>query len=133
VASTGPILFFDGECGLCARSVAWCLRHDRRRVLRFAPLQGETYAALDVPAKPLDMSTMVLADENGLHTRSDAVLRMMRSVGGVWGTLAAGLGILPRCLTDWLYTVVSARRMTWFEGVDRCEFVRETDRERFLA
>ncbi|MCC6889643.1 MAG: DUF393 domain-containing protein, partial [Hyphomicrobiales bacterium] len=71
--STGPILFFDGECGLCARSVAWCLRQDRRRVLRFAPIQGRTYREIGDPGKPTDGSTMVLVDERGLHVRSDAV------------------------------------------------------------
>ena len=41
-ASAGPVLFFDGVCGLCDRTVTWLFEHDRRHVLRFAPLQGET-------------------------------------------------------------------------------------------
>ena len=68
-----PVLFFDGECGLCHRSVAWFQRHDRRRVFRYAPLQGETYAALPEPG-PTDLSSMVVVDERGLWTESDAVI-----------------------------------------------------------
>jgi predicted DCC family thiol-disulfide oxidoreductase YuxK len=40
VAATGPVLFFDGECGLCNRVVRLMLRLDRRGRLRYAPLQG---------------------------------------------------------------------------------------------
>ncbi len=36
----GPVLLFDGECGLCHRLVRRLLRLDRRGMLRFAPLQG---------------------------------------------------------------------------------------------
>src|SRR4051812_37486572 len=35
-----PVLFFDGECGLCNRVVRLLLRLDTRGRLRFAPLQG---------------------------------------------------------------------------------------------
>jgi hypothetical protein len=38
-----PILFFDGECGVCTRTVRFLLHRDRRRrSLRFASLQGNT-------------------------------------------------------------------------------------------
>lgn len=130
--SNGPTLFFDGECGLCARAVQWCLRRDRRRVLRFAPLRGETYGALDAPNKPTDMTTMVLRDVDGVHVRSDAVLRLMRHVGGAWSVLAAAGRVVPRGLRDAVYRRVAARRMLWFGAADRCAFVKEEDRARFL-
>ena len=36
----GPVLLYDGDCGFCAESVQLVLRHERRRRVRFAPLQG---------------------------------------------------------------------------------------------
>ena len=39
-----PIVFYDGDCGLCDRFVRWMLRRDRGHHYRFAPLQGETAA-----------------------------------------------------------------------------------------
>ncbi len=38
-----PILFFDGVCGLCNRTVDFVLQEDRDRRFLFAPLQGETF------------------------------------------------------------------------------------------
>ena len=130
--STGPILFFDGECGLCARSVRWCLRHDRRRVMRFAPLQGETYAAISTPGKPTDMQSMVLSDADGLHVRSDAVLRLLHHIGGPWAVLGILGKLLPRRVRDAIYARIAARRMLWFGPADRCAFVNESERARFL-
>src|SRR6188508_2010974 len=76
-ANTGPILFFDGDCGLCTRAVQWCLTHDHKHTLRFAPLQGSTYAAVTNAGKPTELNTLVLLDEDGLHVRSSGALRMI--------------------------------------------------------
>ena len=35
------LVFFDGECGLCDRTVQWLLNNDDNELLYFAPLQGE--------------------------------------------------------------------------------------------
>lgn len=127
----GPILFYDGNCGLCARSVAWCLRRDRRRVLRFAPLQGETYAIAG-GERPTDLSTVTLLDGDGLHVRSEAVLRALRAVGGPWAAIAAVARLIPRGLRDAVYRYVAAHRMGWFGPAEACDLPTAEDRSRFL-
>ena len=42
---TGPVLLFDGECGLCNRVVRLAAALDREGKLRFAPLQGPSAQA----------------------------------------------------------------------------------------
>jgi hypothetical protein len=37
-----PVIFFDGICGLCNRTVDFVIARDHSRLFRFAPLQGET-------------------------------------------------------------------------------------------
>src|ERR1700757_233690 len=37
------IIFFDGVCGLCNRTVDFVLREDRDRNFLFSALQGETF------------------------------------------------------------------------------------------
>lgn len=127
-----PILFYDGECGLCARSVQWCLDHDRRGVLRFAPLQGETYARLDRSDRPMDLGTVVLLDGDGLHVRGDAVLRLLKHVGGGWRVLGAIGRVVPRPVRDAAYDFVARRRLVWFGGADRCRLPIAAMRSRFL-
>jgi len=45
-AGARHVVFYDGVCGLCDRSVQFLLARDRERVLHFAPLQGPTAAAV---------------------------------------------------------------------------------------
>ena len=127
-----PILFYDGECGLCARTVQWCLDHDQRQRLRFAPLQGATYAALDIESKPLDLNTVVLFDEGRLHVTSDAVLRLLRHVGGVWGVWGNLGRIVPRFVRDASYRFIARRRHKWFGAADRCRLPTQAESARFL-
>ncbi|MEE2972054.1 MAG: DCC1-like thiol-disulfide oxidoreductase family protein [Planctomycetota bacterium] len=124
-----PVLFFDGECGLCHRSVAWFQRHDRHRVLRYAPLQGATYASLPEPG-PTDLSSMVLVDERGLWIESDGVLAGLRAIGGGWRAAASIGRIIPRFLRDAAYRFVARRRIGWFGAADVCDL--PGDRARFL-
>ena len=81
----GPILFYDGECGLCARWVQFCLARDRHGVLRYAPLQGATYAALPLTDKPQKMNSVVVLDQGRLLAEAEAVLVSL--VGGASLTL----------------------------------------------
>ncbi len=132
VAST-PILFYDGECGLCARSVQWCLDHDRRGELRFAPLQGKTYAALNFADKPADLGTVVLLDGRRLFVRSDAVIGILRQVGGAWPVLAFLGRLVPRFLRDAGYRFIARRRHAWFGSAERCRLPSAGESARFLA
>lgn len=131
-SSTAPILFYDGECGLCAKSVQWCLDHDSRQKLRFAPLQGSTYAALALEAKPTELSTVVLYDAGRLYVRSDAVLRLLRHIGGGLGFLGSIGRVVPRFLGDAAYRFIATRRHSWFGAADRCRLPTPSESARFL-
>jgi predicted DCC family thiol-disulfide oxidoreductase YuxK len=130
---SAPILFYDGECGLCAKSVQWCLDHDARARLRFAPLQGPTYAALELAAKPTELDTVVLFEEGRLHVQSDAVLRLLRHVGGGLSVLGALGRVIPRFLRDAAYRFIARRRHAWFGAADRCRLPTPSENARFLA
>ena len=50
------ILFFDGVCGLCNKSVDFVLTRDQQGRIKFSPLQGETAARLLTPADLQDLT-----------------------------------------------------------------------------
>jgi predicted DCC family thiol-disulfide oxidoreductase YuxK len=127
-----PILFYDGECGLCARTVQWALAHDRRATLRFAPLQGTTYGAITDPGKPTNLNTMVLLDEGTLQLRSTGALRMMQHLGGPWSTFARIALRIPRPLRDLVYNAVARHRLAWFGTADSCRIPTPAESNRFL-
>lgn len=127
---TGPIAFYDGECGVCNWAVQFLSRRDAHARLSFAALQGETARAL-MPAELVrDLDTMALMEGERLSLRSTAVLRAILLTGGFVG-LVARLGLLvPRPLRDAAYRLFARNRQR--VGVSACRLLSLRERERFL-
>jgi predicted DCC family thiol-disulfide oxidoreductase YuxK len=127
------LVLYDGECGLCDRLVQWLLSHDKKGVLSYAPLQGET-------ARPFatgDLDTMVFVERDAdgrtrVYERSRGVFRILQKLGGVWRAVA-WLRVLPRFVTDAGYRFVSSHRLRWFGRVDACRVPDASVKARFLA
>lgn len=105
-----PIIFYDGDCGICSRFVQRMLKIDKRGEFLFAPIQGETAAKYlsERPADPKEWS-IIMIDEQGTYEASTAVLRIMKRVGWGFGLPALGL-VVPRPIRDWAYNLVSRNR-----------------------
>ena len=129
---THPILFYDGECGLCDRSVRWIMARDRAHRFRFAPLQGKTYAALEREDKPGDLSTIVALIGVDLLIRSDAALALGRELGGPWKVLAHVASVVPRPLRDACYRLIARHRKRFFGGSEACRLPSADEREQLL-
>jgi predicted DCC family thiol-disulfide oxidoreductase YuxK len=128
------LVLYDGECGLCDRSVQWLLRHDKQAVLRYAPLQGATARDFVERTDAFDTIVFVEKDDGGLRVshRSRAAFRILSRLGGVWRVIS-WLRILPAALTDLVYRFVAARRIRGFGRVDACRLPDPSVRARFLA
>ena len=137
ISELSRILFYDGDCGLCAQSVRFFLRTDRHKRICFAPLQGETAQSF-LPANLRDaqcLSTVVYrrsdSDGQSLLLRSDAVARALIDVGGVWSYLGRLLRLIPSPLRDWGYNLIVKNRLKLFPD-DACALPTEQARERLL-
>jgi predicted DCC family thiol-disulfide oxidoreductase YuxK len=127
-----PIMFFDGVCHLCNRSVDFLLRVDRAGRLRFAPIQGETARELLPPMQEEpERWAIFLADEAGLHEASDAVLRICSVLGAPW-TLLGVFAIVPRAVRDAAYRFVARSRYRWFGRYETCRLPSAEEKARFL-
>ncbi|MBA3819901.1 MAG: DUF393 domain-containing protein [Deltaproteobacteria bacterium] len=129
----GPIVLYDGVCGLCASSVRWILRHEGDRHLRFAPLQGPTATALRTryPAIPATLESVVYVDGTRAHVRSKAFLHLARHFRAPWRWLHA-MRWLPGFVLDLGYRCVAAIRYRVWGKVDSCELPSPENRARFL-
>ncbi len=127
-----PILFFDGVCGLCNRTVDFVLRNDRRGRLRFAPLQGEAAARL-LPARDrCELESVVFWRRGRVRRHSSAVVSMLWEMGGRWRLAAALLWCVPRPLRNLGYRWIAGRRYRWFGRRETCRLPRPEERERLL-
>jgi predicted DCC family thiol-disulfide oxidoreductase YuxK len=126
-ALSGPVLFFDGECGLCNRIVRLLLRLDRRAVLRFAPLQGPTAQAYlrahGLPTEDFDSLVFVpdwaRRERPEFLLRTDGALAAARAVGGL-GRALAWARVIPVRGRDAGYKLVARHRyQIWGEWTPR--------------
>ena len=128
-----PIVFYDGECGLCNRFVQFMLRHDPDGVVNFAALQGETYGHTVFPKLGApDMTTVILWDAGVAYTHSDAVLRATGRLSGWIGVLSKMAMLVPGPVRNLAYRFVARNRYRWFGKVDSCRIPQGNERARFL-
>jgi predicted DCC family thiol-disulfide oxidoreductase YuxK len=136
MANRAPLILYDGVCGLCDRTIQTLLRIDHRGILMFAPLQGETAAAVrNRHPEMAGVDSIVFvsgwgADEE-IYIKSEGFLRILREVGGVWALLAI-FRVVPRTIRDALYDFVARNRYGWFGKFDACKIPAPSERARFL-
>jgi predicted DCC family thiol-disulfide oxidoreductase YuxK len=138
-AGTGAhLVLYDGVCGLCDRLLQFLLRHDRRRVFRFAALQSDVGRSLvrRHGGDPDAITTLyVVADYERAaaraFTRSDAALFVAGELGWPW-RLARVLRVVPRPLRDVAYDAVARRRYRLFGRFDQCQIPTPEFRSRFI-
>ena len=130
------LVFYDGHCGLCHGAVKFALQHDPDGSrFRFAPLQGATLRSELSPQviAGLTDSIVVLGVNGSLLQQSDAVLFMLKEIGGGWRELGSFLSVVPRFLRNFLYRGVAKTRHHLFcRPEDLCPLVPNTLKERFL-
>jgi len=127
------ILLFDGVCGLCNHLVQFCLRADKKRALRYAPLQGETAARLRAlyTEIPEGLDSVVLVDGDAVYLRSRAVLGCANYLGWPW-RLARLFRWVPRVIADAAYNLVARTRYRIFGRFEVCRVPSREERELFL-
>lgn len=130
-----PVVFFDGDCGLCHRSVRFVLRHERDRLLKFASLNSP-YAVKTLaehgPAEAPPGTMVVLADDR-VFVRSEAALFIAGHLNAPWNWLRIFRPV-PLGWRDALYDFVARRRHRWFARPDTaCPMPDAATRGRFLS
>lgn len=130
--SNKTILFFDGNCGLCNRSVRFVLRKEKNDELLFSALQSE-FAKKNLKENNVteNLETMVLLENGKIHLRSSAALRLTKYMKGLWPLMMIFI-VVPPFIRNAVYNYVSKNRITWFGMADYCDMMTPELRKRFL-
>ena len=127
------IVFFDGVCNLCNRSVNFLIKQDKKNVLKFASLQS-AYAQNVVPKALLNhekLDSIIVYTDGKFYDRSTAVLKLCKILGGLCSVFLIGY-LLPRYIRDGLYSFIANNRYRWFGKTDQCRVPTAELKERFL-
>jgi predicted DCC family thiol-disulfide oxidoreductase YuxK len=129
-----PIILFDGVCNLCNGLVRFVIRRDPNGRFHFASLQSDAGRALLAAHGLTDhgLDSMALVENGRAHVRSDAALRVVRGLSGLWPVFGVAL-ILPRFIRDAVYEFIAKRRYRWFGKRDQCMVPTPEQAARFVA
>ncbi len=132
------IVLFGGVCALCDRTVQFLLKMDKQGVLKFAPLQGPTAAAILKRHPEIeDKTRSVILVQNyetpseSISVRSQAILDCLPALGGIW-RVVSWLRIIPGFFRDPVYNFIAANRYKWFGKYEECIVPSPEFGERFL-
>ena len=118
---TNSVIIFDGECNLCNGVVGWLLRFAPEEIFQFTPFQSKRGQELLVEHgfRTDNLETVILIDEQGVHTHSDGFLRIVAKIPR-WKLVAALLAFIPRIIRDTFYNIASKNRVKWFGKSKSC-------------
>jgi predicted DCC family thiol-disulfide oxidoreductase YuxK len=135
---SGPIILYDGVCGLCNRLVQFVIKRDRRDMFRFAPLQSAFAAeVLGRHGKdPSDLDTLYVVVDHGqpserLVRKGRGALFILAQLGGVW-SLSRIFSLLPTWLLDFGYDRVARIRYRLFGKHETCLLPDPKQRQKFI-
>jgi predicted DCC family thiol-disulfide oxidoreductase YuxK len=125
------IVFYDGTCGFCQSSVQFIMDLDPNAHINFSPLQGTT-AQNQIPSEILQkLDSIVVLDGEQLSTKSDAILRIGKRLGG-WGVFIQIGYVFPRVFRNQLYDLIAKHRYLIMGKSEQCRIPSEKDLKRFI-
>ena len=121
-----PIVFFDGECGLCSRVVRFINRYEKNDVIIFSPLQSDF--AIKVLAnkniKP-DLNTFYFYSNDTITDRSSGILKIIPFLKWYFSFLLI-FWIVPKFIRDFFYNLIAKNRLKIYKDV--CSYSPELNK-----
>lgn len=129
------IILFDGVCNLCDNAIQYVIKHDKKDVFRFVPLQSDlgkeilNYLKIDTSK----MDSIVLYEPGVAYFyKSDAALEIVKDLSGFskWSII---FKIIPSSLRNPIYDYVARNRYKWYGKKDACMIPTPELKAKFLA
>ena len=124
-----PILFYDGDCGLCNFAVRFILTYEQGANIRFAALQSKVASRLLPSEWRENLDAVILRKGEQLYVKSDALIQIANQLKWPLHLLHL-LRFVPRSLRDWLYDRVAKNRQRILNTY--CLRVDEVTARRFI-
>ncbi len=122
VPNNKKLILFDGVCNLCNSSVQYVIKHDKKDVFLFAPLQSNIGQTLikkhNIDSNKID-SVLLYTPEKGITYKSTAALKIGAQLGFPTNLMVIFL-IVPTIIRNWFYDFIAKNRYKWYGKKDAC-------------
>ena len=122
------VIVFDGICGLCNMSVNLLIKLDTDKIFQYTSLQGEFVKTLNIEA---DIDSIIFYDGGMIYYKSTAILKILRSLGGVW-VVTNIFYLIPVSIRDFFYDVIAKYRYKIFGKMQSCRMPNSVEEKLFL-
>ena len=125
----GPYrLFYDGNCGLCHKSVRFIIfEQSLPSKFLFSTLRSRHFNKIPSHIRNTIPDSLVLTKHEGsldIKCRSDAVIAILKGIGGTWLFVGWLISHIPRVVRDRIYDVVAKQRSNFFSRpIESCPIV----------
>lgn len=129
------IILFDGVCNLCNTSVQFVIKHDKKDIFRFVPLQSELglkiIKHIGIDTKNTD-SIVLYEPGKAYYYKSEAALQIVNEFGGLY-TILRILTIFPKFISNAVYDFVARNRYKWYGKKESCMIPTPELKAKFLV
>ena len=122
------IIIFDGICGFCNKSLDVLMKLDEEKIFKYTSLQGKYVKGLHVEE---GLASIIFYKDGTLYYKSTAILKILRSLGGVWIVVNI-FYLIPRVVRDAIYDVIAKYRYNIFGKMDACRMPKKGEAELFI-
>lgn len=128
------LILFDGICNLCNSSVNYIIKHDKKDVFRFAPLQSDLGQQIinehKIETSKTD-SILLYSKVHGLRYKSTAALIIAKHLGFPRNMFVLFF-IVPSFIRNWVYDYIAKNRYKWYGKRETCMIPTPELQNKFL-
>ncbi len=123
------IVFFDGICNLCNKSVQFIINHDKREAFQFASLQS-VFAQQTIPDY-IHLNSIILLKGGKIYQKSEAIVEICKNLDGIWQYFQY-FSFLPTIFNDFIYDCIAKNRYKIFGKSSQCLLPNTSLKQRFI-
>jgi predicted DCC family thiol-disulfide oxidoreductase YuxK len=128
------LILFDGVCNLCNSSVQFVIKHDKKNLFMFTPLQSnigqQIIKEYQIDTKKVD-SILLYSPETGIDYKSTAALKVAYALGFPNSMLSLFF-IVPTSIRNWVYDYIAKNRYKWYGKKESCMIPTPKLKSKFL-
>ena len=128
------LILFDGVCNLCNTSIQYVIKHDKKNLFLFTPLQSDIgqniIKTYKIDSKKTD-SILLYSTNNGLSTKSTAALKVAKHLGFPRNLMSVCF-IVPAFIRNWVYDYIAKNRYKWYGKKETCMIPTPELKAKFL-
>jgi predicted DCC family thiol-disulfide oxidoreductase YuxK len=127
------LLFFDGICALCNKSVRFILRHEKTTLIQFVALESDAAKLLLKNfCFPIEIDSVIFVTHDQCIVRSDVLIALARYLKFPWSFISV-IRFIPKPIRDRIYDQIARIRYHIWGKYDTCPLPDDDSSKRFVS